>query len=155
MLALRSRAIYSSNTQIGDELLICTPEQMKECVEGKDTQPVFPGEATVSEAMFQRAMGKMKGWLAQEEEEPRRAPRSIHPEILVYYWDGSAPEGRRIHDISQSGAYICTPERWYLGTIIRLILQRDPKAMREDGAAAPTASICVPARVVQGTDPTA
>jgi hypothetical protein len=63
--------------------------------------------------MFQRAIGKMKGWLAQEEEEPRRGPRSIHPEILVYYWDGSAPEGRRVHDISQSGAYICTPERWY------------------------------------------
>jgi hypothetical protein len=43
VLVLRSRAIYSSYTQIGDELLICTPEEMKECVEGKDTQPVFPG----------------------------------------------------------------------------------------------------------------
>jgi len=41
ILALRSRAIYSSYTQIGDVLLICTPEQMKECVEGTDTQPVF------------------------------------------------------------------------------------------------------------------
>jgi len=44
VLALRSRAIYSSYTQIGDELLICTPEQMKECVEGKDTEPVFQDE---------------------------------------------------------------------------------------------------------------
>ena len=42
MLILRSRAIYSSYTQIGDELLICAPEQMEECVEGKDTQPAFP-----------------------------------------------------------------------------------------------------------------
>jgi hypothetical protein len=42
ILALRSRAIYSSYTQVGDELLICTPEQMKECVEGTDRQPVFP-----------------------------------------------------------------------------------------------------------------
>jgi hypothetical protein len=40
VLALRSRAIYSSYTQVGDALLICTPEEMKECVEGKDTQPV-------------------------------------------------------------------------------------------------------------------
>jgi Flp pilus assembly protein TadG len=103
--------------------------------------------------MFQRAIGKMKGWLAREQEEPRRAPRISHPEVLVYYWDGSAPEGRRIHDISQSGAYICTPERWYLGTIIRLILQRDPTARGKDGVAAPTASICVPARVVRhGSD---
>jgi Flp pilus assembly protein TadG len=104
--------------------------------------------------MFQRAIGKMKGWLAGGgEEDPRRAPRSIHPEILVYYWDGSAPEGRRIHDISPSGAYICTPERWYLGTIIRLILQRRRAAMAEDGPTAPTVSTCIPARVVrQGSD---
>jgi len=103
--------------------------------------------------MFQHAIGKMKGWLAGEPEEPRRAPRSIHPEILVYYWDGSVPEGRRMHDISQSGAYICTPERWYLGTIIRLILQRDPAAMGKDGVMAPTASICIPARVIRhGSD---
>jgi Flp pilus assembly protein TadG len=103
--------------------------------------------------MLQRVIGKMRVWLAQEQEEPRRGPRSIDPEIVVYYWDGSAPEGRRIHDISQSGAYICTPERWYLGTIVRLILQRNPKAMKQDGAAAPTASICIPARVTRyGSD---
>jgi uncharacterized membrane protein (UPF0127 family) len=29
ILELKSRAIYSSNTQIGDELLICTPEEVK------------------------------------------------------------------------------------------------------------------------------
>lgn len=29
ILELHSRAIYSSNTQIGDQLLICTPEEMK------------------------------------------------------------------------------------------------------------------------------
>jgi Flp pilus assembly protein TadG len=103
--------------------------------------------------MFQRAMGKMRGWLVQEKEDPRRAARSTHPEVLVYYWDGSAPEGRRMHNISESGAYICTSERWYPGTIMRLILQKHPKAIGEDGAAAPPASICVPARVVRhGSD---
>lgn len=102
--------------------------------------------------MFQQAIGKMKGWLAREEE-PRRALRIPHPEILVYYWDGSAPEGRRIHDISHSGAYICTPERWYPGTIIRLLLQRNPPPVGEGGVALPTASICIPARVVRhGSD---
>jgi Flp pilus assembly protein TadG len=95
----------------------------------------------------------MKGWLLQENEEPRRAPRSTQPEVVVYYWDGSAPEGRRIHDISQSGAYICTPERWYLGTIIRLVLQGFPTTMRPDGTTAPKASACVSARVIRhGSD---
>jgi Flp pilus assembly protein TadG len=103
--------------------------------------------------MLQQTIGKIRGWLAGEKQDPRRAPRSTHPEILVYYWDGSAPEGRRIHDISPSGAYICTPERWYLGTIIRLILQREPAPIGKDGAMAPTASTCIPARVVRhGSD---
>ena len=29
ILELKSRAIYSSNTQVGDELLICAPEEIK------------------------------------------------------------------------------------------------------------------------------
>jgi len=95
----------------------------------------------------------MKGWLLQEDEEPRRAPRSMQPEVVVYYWDGSAPEGRRIHDISQSGAYICTPERWYVGTIIRLVLQGFPTKVRPDGTTVPEVSTCVSARVVRhGSD---
>jgi Flp pilus assembly protein TadG len=103
--------------------------------------------------MFQGALARMMEWLLKEHREPRRAPRSRQPEIVVYYWDGSAPEGRRIHDISLSGAYICTPERWYLGTIVRLILQGHPRVTPVDGATVPKVSTCVPARVVRhGSD---
>ena len=73
----------------------------------------------------------------------------------MHYWDGSAPEGRQIRDISESGAYIYTPERWYLGTIIRDhssgIPDVDGAGERQHGRA--PASICVPARVVR-QDPT-
>jgi Flp pilus assembly protein TadG len=99
--------------------------------------------------MYRHAMGKMKRWLLQEPEEPRRTPRSTDPEVVVYYWDGSAPEGRRLRDISHSGAYIYTPERWYPGTIIRIILQGYRTVAREDGTTDPVASACVPARVVR------
>jgi len=34
ILALPSRAIYSSNTQVGDELLICSPEEIRHYCEG-------------------------------------------------------------------------------------------------------------------------
>jgi Flp pilus assembly protein TadG len=99
------------------------------------------------------ALSRMKRWLLHEEEEPRRAPRSAQPEVIVHYWDGSAPEGRHLRDISESGAYIYTPERWYLGTIVRIILQGYKTATREDGSTAPSASICVPARVIRhGSD---
>jgi hypothetical protein len=99
--------------------------------------------------MSLRTLGRIKKWLLQEDDEPRRAPRSTQPEVVVYYWDGSAPEGRRIRDISESGAYIYTPERWYLGTIIRIIVQGGRAAIREDGTIGPTASTCIPARVVR------
>src|SRR5271154_7503648 len=99
--------------------------------------------------MHLRALGKIKQWLLQENEEPRRAPRSSKPEVVVYYWDGSAPEGRHLRNVSQSGAYIYTPERWYIGTIIRIILQGYPTTMRQDGIPAPTASTCIQVRVVR------
>jgi uncharacterized membrane protein (UPF0127 family) len=42
ILVLSSRAIYSSNTQIGDELLICTPEEMKQHCEWTGLQAAAP-----------------------------------------------------------------------------------------------------------------
>ena len=105
--------------------------------------------------MALRAFGKMRQWLLQEkeEEQPSRAPRRIKPELVVHYWDGSAPEGRQLRDVSQSGAYIYTSERWYVGTIIRIILQGHSTTTREDGTTAPTASTCIAARVVRhGSD---
>ena len=99
------------------------------------------------------AMERMKRWLLQEEKEPRRAPRVPLPEVVVHYWDGSAPEGRHVRDISATGAYIFTPERWYLGTIIRIILQGYHTTMQPDGSSVPTDSISVPAQVVRhGSD---
>jgi len=41
ILELRSRAIYASNTQIGDELIICAPEEMAQFCERNRIEPVF------------------------------------------------------------------------------------------------------------------
>jgi len=91
----------------------------------------------------------MERWLLQEDKEPRRATRTASPEIVVHYWDGSAPEGRHLRDISESGAYIYTLERWYPGTIVRIVLQGQQTQTRSDGTTGPAASTCVPARVVR------
>jgi Flp pilus assembly protein TadG len=99
--------------------------------------------------MAANAIGRLKRWLLHENEEPRREPRIIEPEIVVHYWDGSVPEGRCLRDISKYGAYIHTPERWYPGTSVRLILQGYQTAIREDGSTAPRTSTCVTARVVR------
>ena len=98
------------------------------------------------------AIGRLKQWLL-EDREPRRAPRGMRPEILVHYWDGSPTAGRYLRDISHTGAFIYTPERWYPGTIIRIVLQGYPTPAQEDGTTAPTASTCIPARVIRhGSD---
>lgn len=41
ILELETRAIYSSNTKIGDDLLICAPEELKTYCEQTLTQPVL------------------------------------------------------------------------------------------------------------------
>jgi Flp pilus assembly protein TadG len=81
--------------------------------------------------------------------EKRRAPRVAEPFLLVYYWDGSVPEGRKIRDISPSGAYIITPERWYIGTIVRLVLQGYKTTPRPNDGIVPSRSTSIPARVVR------
>lgn len=45
ILELKSRSIYSSNTQIGDDLLICTPGEVREHYERGRPRPVGVGTA--------------------------------------------------------------------------------------------------------------
>jgi Flp pilus assembly protein TadG len=96
-----------------------------------------------------KSLRRMRNWLLQEDEEPRRAPRFREPEIVVHYWDGSAPEGRQLRDISESGAYIYTSERWYPGTMIRIILQGYQTEVKEDGTVVPKVSTVITARVIR------
>ena len=103
--------------------------------------------------MLKEMMQGISRWLDEPPSEKRRAPRTAEPSLLVYYWDGSVPEGRKIRDISRSGAYIETPERWYVGTIVRLILQGYKTTTTPDGGIVPSRSTSIPSRVIRhGTD---
>jgi Flp pilus assembly protein TadG len=99
--------------------------------------------------MLKRLMGGLSRWLENDSAQKRRAPRLAEPSLLVYYWDGSVPEGRRMRDISTSGAYIVTPERWYIGTIVRLILQGYKTTPTPDGGIVPSRSTSIPSRVIR------
>lgn len=98
------------------------------------------------------SFAKMKRWLLQEDEEPRRAARFAKPELVVHYWGGTAPGRREVRDISESGAYIYTAERWYPGTIIRVVFQTQRMNVVEDGARQAEGSICINCRVVRHGD---
>jgi len=56
--------------------------------------------------------------------DPRKAPREAAPGLAAYYWNGAAPEAHGIRDISSTGLYLVTEERWYPGTLVLMTLQR-------------------------------
>jgi hypothetical protein len=57
--------------------------------------------------------------------DPRKAPRVKEPGLAAYYWNGAAPMAHGIRDISSSGLYVVTEERWYPGTMVLMTLQRN------------------------------
>ena len=56
--------------------------------------------------------------------ERRKAERQDAPAVVAHYWDGAAPAAHSIRNISSSGLYILTEQRWYPGTLVMLTLQR-------------------------------
>jgi hypothetical protein len=76
-------------------------------------------------------VSRLKEWVLQSSEQ-RRAERHPGPGTVAYYWDGSVPVPREIRNISLTGAYLITPERWYPGTIIKLTM--NPNCPGPDGS---------------------
>jgi len=57
--------------------------------------------------------------------EADRAERRRVEQFAAYRWDGSALTQGMVRDISSSGLYLITHERWEPGTIVALTLQRE------------------------------
>lgn len=57
------------------------------------------------------------------ESDRRRGERMAAPGLVAYYWTGGAPQSFRLGDVSQSGLYLLTEERWLPGTRIVMTLQ--------------------------------
>jgi hypothetical protein len=43
---------------------------------------------------------------------------------VAYFWDGGEPVAHKVQNISSSGFYLSTKERWMVGTLIMMTLQR-------------------------------
>jgi hypothetical protein len=52
------------------------------------------------------------------------AERRESPALVAFHWDGSTPRQNHVGNISSSGAYLLTNERWQTGDIVSLTLQR-------------------------------
>lgn len=176
-LALPLHSIFSSQTQAGDQLLVCAVEEMEqeleritnprndvrtsprnEALQPLDEeqvvqsavllreQPLWSGGPGVLElgerALKQpehpepayeialaepgkRTVRSPRNWLERWwSPDPRKAPRESEPGLAAYYWNGAPPRAHEVRDISASGLYVVTEERWYPGTLVLMTLQR-------------------------------
>jgi hypothetical protein len=217
VLALPTHSIYSSQTQTGDQLVLCVADEMQQRLErftgataGAVAAPrpgpvpisikrVPPAPVVVEEspkrihaapaAVVQSAvllrekplwsggpgllelenrdeenappdrethvMGLIqpdtenvkppRGWLERWwSPDPRKAPRDPAPGLAAYYWTGGPSTPHEIKDISTTGLYVVTEERWYPGTLVLMTLQNT--AFGEQVA---ERTICVHSRAVR------
>jgi Uncharacterized conserved protein len=161
VLVLPAHSIYSSQTQAGDQLILCVAEEMETRLEqlasgGEDPgvlqgavvlreHPLWSGGPGVVE-LESRALTIVSGKQMQAHEmsliepgiravrppqnwlqrwwspDPRRAPRERAPGVAAYYWNGAAPKAHAVRDISATGLYVLTEERWYPGTLVLMTL---------------------------------
>jgi len=91
-----------------------------------------------------------KNWFARLFEpdpvDPRIASRESLRGLIAYFFTGGTPVGHAVRDISVTGMYVVTEERWYPGTVVRITLtdRHSPTVQR---------SITVNARAVRaGSD---
>jgi hypothetical protein len=163
VLALPTHSIYSSQTQPGDQLVICVAEEMEGRLERFSTthgansvksvallreRPLWsggPGLLQLEDRSKDEISGALKiheiqliepgakdkdkrppkNWLQRWwSPDPRKAPREHSPGLAAYYWNGAPPKPHNIRDISSTGLYLVTEERWYPGTLVLMTLQR-------------------------------
>ena len=69
---------------------------------------------------------RFKQWLnpASSPSDRRRATRRYVPGMVAHYFTGGAPKPKNVADISMSGMYLLTDDRWMPGTMIQMTLQK-------------------------------
>ena len=85
---------------------------------------------------------KFLRWLFPEVNQ-RRAKRYPTSNLVAYYWTGGAPFSYQVGDISATGVFLLTKERWAPGTLIQMTLQPQSGKVSNDN------SICVLSEVVR------
>jgi len=88
--------------------------------------------------------GWLSKWLFSDSADPRRALRQPVPGLVAHFFTGGAPVAHAIRDVSASGLFVVTAERWYPGTIVRMTLSKP-----DIGQAPSQRSITIQARSVR------
>jgi hypothetical protein len=77
-----------------------------------------------------------RSWLQRffspDSPEPRTSTRESIQGLVAYFFTGGHPVPHAVRDISSTGLYVYTDERWYPGTVVRVTLTdiQDPRSER-------------------------
>ncbi len=133
VLVLPVRTILSSQTQPGNQLVICEAKQMESRLRGESDAepPLMPGASFVD-------------WLERyAEPEHRKAARQRWPRMVACDAEGTQSKVHGIRDISATGLYLITPERWPVGSEVKLRFQHtDPAQSCLNDPATVTLTVC-------------
>jgi hypothetical protein len=68
-------------------------------------------------------ISRFRRWLGKDSDR-RIAKRNPLPNIVAFYWTGGNPKSFTVANISATGLYLLTDERWIPGTVLLMTLQR-------------------------------
>ena len=144
LLLLPVHTIFGSQTQVGDQVLIGTIEDIGAILEG--IEPISDGLLPLESSSERRGMETPMKWLSRifNLRDRRRDTRKLSPPLMAFYWDGGIPVPHSVPDISRTGLFLKTPDRWYPRTLLRITLQRRTRDPLE-----PEETITVQCRVVR------
>jgi len=91
-----------------------------------DPQPKQPVAKTKVEPAMGSLRSKLRHWLnsGSSPSDRRRSIRRYVPGMVAHYFTGGAPKPKDVADISMSGMYLLTDDRWMPGTMIQMTLQK-------------------------------
>jgi hypothetical protein len=100
-------------------------------------QPVQPSPAQPAKPWVDRTqqpaqstLGKLGRWLfSSDPADPRRTNRQPVPGLVAHFFTGGAPHPHEVRDVSATGLYVVTTERWYPGTVIRMTITKPDLAL--------------------------
>jgi hypothetical protein len=122
VLTLPTHTISSSQTQPGNQLVICVAEELEFRLRRMPDLEKYELTDGVLEAHELQAPRK---WMAQCPAPDRRtARRKRWPRLVAYDSTGGTLEVHGVKDLSANGLYLMTEERWPIGTQVTMTLQR-------------------------------
>jgi hypothetical protein len=106
--------------------------------------PIESIQAEVSAIVSLPLRSRLARWFSPDPLDRRKALRNSVDSLVASFWTGEAPTVHAIRDVSSTGLYVVTEERWYLGTVVRMTLTKADPA--RPGA---KMSVCVGAEAIR------